>query len=266
MFELTATHNSHRWYLTVEKNLCTGPSDRQFLFGGVGMAASIQAMEQTCGRPVIWATAQYLSFARPGKIVDLDVWVPVTGRQTSQANVLLHIEDQKIISVQAALGARDGDYQDQWVTMPDVPKPEDCAEADFWRGDGSGLNARLEIRIAKGQFHGDRSIRERGDGRLIFWLRSREGQAADARLLAIAADYVPSAIAGATGLHAGGNSLDNTIRYGRIVPCEWILCDVQVESLANGIVHGRMNLYAPDGLLMAAASQSMILRVHPQAD
>lgn len=108
MFELTATHNSHRWYLTVEKNLCAGPSDRQFLFGGVGMAASIQAMEQTCGRPVIWATAQYLSFARPGKIVDLDVWVPVTGRQTSQANVLLHIEDQKIIAVQAALGARDG--------------------------------------------------------------------------------------------------------------------------------------------------------------
>jgi len=98
---------------------------------------------------------------------------------------------------------------------------------------------------------------------LIFWLRSREGQAADARLLAIAADYVPSAIAGATGLHAGGNSLDNTIRYGRIVPCDWILCDVQIESLANGIVHGRMNLYAPDGVLMATASQSMILRVHP---
>lgn len=265
MFDLKATHNPHRWYLPVEKALCTGPADRQFLFGGVGMAASIQAMEQTCGRKVIWATAQYLSFARPGKIVDLDVWVPVTGRLTSQANVLLHIEDQKIISVHAALGARESDLQDQWVTMPKVGPPEDCAEANYWRGDGTGLNARLEIRVAKGHFHGDKAIGERGDGRLIFWLRSREGHLADARMLAIAADYVASGIANATGLHAGGNSLDNTIRYANIVPCDWILCDVQIESLTNGIVHGRMHLYSPDGVLMATASQSMIMRVHPKA-
>jgi acyl-CoA thioesterase len=85
-------------------------------------------------------------------------------------------------------------------------------------------------------------------------------------MLAIAADYVASGIASATGLHAGGNSLDNTIRYGRIVPCEWMLCDVQIEALVRGIVHGRMRLYSPDGVLMATASQSMIMRVHPKPD
>ncbi len=265
MFELNATHNPHRWYLPVEKNLCTGPLQDQFLFGGVGLAASIHAMEKTCQRPVIWATAQYLSFARAGQIVDLDVWVPVTGRLTSQANVLLHIDDQKIISVQAALGKRDDPVQDQWVTMPEVCSPEDSREANYWRGDGTGLNARLEIRVAHGHFHGDNAIRQRGDGRLIFWLRSREGDAIDAPMLAIAADYVASAIASATGLHAGANSLDNTIRYGRIVPCDWILCDVQIEALMHGIVHGRMHLYSPDGVLMATASQSMILRVHPKS-
>jgi len=265
MFDLKATHNPHRWYLKVERNLCTGPEHRQFLFGGIGMAASIQAMEQTCQRPVIWATAQYLSFALPGKVVDLDVVVPVAGRLTTQANVLLHIDDQKIIAVQAALGAREDAAQDQWVTMPEVAPPEQCAEANYWRGDGTGLNARLEIRVAHGRFHGDRGIRQRGDGRLIFWLRSREGHAVDSCMLAIAADYVASGIAGATGLHAGGNSLDNTIRFGRIVPCEWVLCDVQIEALMHGIVHGRMHLYSPDGSLMASAGQSMILRVHPQA-
>jgi acyl-CoA thioesterase-2 len=264
MFDLKATHNPHRWYLPVEQNLCTGPADRQFLFGGVGMAASIHAMEQTCNRPVIWATAQYLSFVRFGKIVDLDVLVPVTGRLTSQASALLHVDDQKIITVQAALGAREGHAQDQWVTMPEAIPPDACREATYWRADGTGMNARLEIRVATGHFHGERTIRQRGDGRLIFWLRSREGHVADARLLAIAADYVASGIAGATGLHAGGNSLDNTIRYGKIVPCEWILCDVQIESLAHGIVHGRMHLYSPDGVLMATASQSMILRIHPK--
>lgn len=262
MFELSATHNPHRWFLPVDLNLCTGPTDRQFLFGGVGMAASIHAMEQTCQRPVIWATAQYLSFALPGKIVDLDVWVPVAGRLTSQANVLLHIEDQKVISVQAALGARDGEAPDQWVTMPAVSPPEDCREVNYWRGDGTGLNARLEIRVAHGLFHGESVLGQRSDGRLVFWLRSREGHIADARMLAIAADYIASAIAHATGVHAGGNSLDNTIRYGKIVPCEWILCDVQIEAMAGGIVHGRMHLYSPDGVLMATASQSMIMRVH----
>ena len=85
-------------------------------------------------------------------------------------------------------------------------------------------------------------------------------------MLAIAADYVASAIADATGLHAGGNSLDNTIRFGKIVPCEWILCDVEIESLVHGIVHGRMHLYSSDGILMATASQSMILRVHPKLE
>lgn len=266
MFELKSTHNSHRWYLPVERNLCTGPADRQFLFGGIGMAASIHAMEQTCKRPVIWATAQYLSFARPGKIVDLDVHVPVTGRLTSQANVLLHIEDQKIITVNAALGARDDRAEDQWITMPEAAPPDECRAVSYWRGDGTELNARLEIKIAKGRFNGDPVNGQRGDGRLIFWLRSREGHTADARMLAIAADYVGSGIASSIGLHAGGNSLDNTIRFGRIVPCEWILCDAQIESLVNGIVHGRMHLYSPDGVLMATASQSMILRIRPQPE
>lgn len=266
MFDLKGTHNPHRWYLKVERNLCTGPEHRQFLFGGIGMAASVKAMEQTCRRPVIWATAQYLSFALPGTIVDLDVVVPVTGRLTSQANVLLHIDDRKVIAVQAALGAREDRLQDQWLEMPRVAPPDHCEEANYWRGDGTGLNARLEIRVAHGRFHGDRSISQRGDGRLIFWLRSREGQIVDASMLAIAADYVASAIAAATGLHAGGNSLDNTIRFGRIIPCEWIMCDVQIESLSYGIVHGRMHLFSPEGVLMASAGQSMILRVHPGAE
>jgi acyl-CoA thioesterase len=266
MFDLKSTHNPHRWYLKVERDLCTGPEHRQFLFGGIGMAASIQAMEQTCQRPVIWATAQYLSFALPGKVVDLDVVVPVAGRMTTQANVLLHIDNQQVIAVQAALGSREDHRQDQWAAMPRVAPPDQCEEANYWRGDGTGLNARLEIRVAHGRFHGDRNIRQRGDGRLVFWLRSREGHGADSRMLAIAADYVASAIAGATGLHAGGNSLDNTIRFGRVVPSEWILCDVQIESLFHGIVHGRMHLFSPDGVLMASAGQSMIMRVHAPAD
>lgn len=177
MFELKATHNPHRWYLPVVPALCVGPPERQFLFGGVGLAASIEAMERTAKRPVVWATAHYLSFARPGQTVDIDVWLPVTGRLTSQASVLMHIEDRKIISVQAALGAREEEAADQWIAKPDVAPPEDCEEVRHWRSSDSDLNARLELRLARGQFHGGTTIGLRGDGRLVFWLRSREGQA-----------------------------------------------------------------------------------------
>lgn len=64
-FDLQATHNPHRWYLPLTDEVCVGPPDNLFMYGGIGLASAIAAMERTCGRPVIWATAQYLSYARP---------------------------------------------------------------------------------------------------------------------------------------------------------------------------------------------------------
>ena len=58
---LQATHNPHRWYLPVERKLCTRQG---FLFGGCGLAAAVAALETTAARPLVWATAQYLSYAR----------------------------------------------------------------------------------------------------------------------------------------------------------------------------------------------------------
>ena len=45
-------------------------------------------MEAVCDRPVVWATAQYLSFAMAGSIMDLDVTVAVSGKRTSQARAV----------------------------------------------------------------------------------------------------------------------------------------------------------------------------------
>ena len=67
-FDLQATHNPHRWYLPLTPAVCVGSRDNLFMFGGVGMASAITALERTCERPVIWATAQYLSYARPPSI------------------------------------------------------------------------------------------------------------------------------------------------------------------------------------------------------
>ena len=64
------THNPRRFTLPVSGEACVGPPNRQFLMGGVNLGAAITALEQSIGRPLVWATAQYLSFAQPSSVVD----------------------------------------------------------------------------------------------------------------------------------------------------------------------------------------------------
>jgi acyl-CoA thioesterase-2 len=260
-FDLRATHNPHRWYLPLTEDLCVGPPGRSFMFGGVGMAASIAAMERTCGRPVIWATAQYLSYARPPSVVDLDVRVAVQGRHTSQARVTAHVGDNEILTVNAALGQRPDSDRWQGAQAPQVPPPEACAESERWNPQTLDLHSRIEVRIAQGAHWG--GVHPEGgspDGRLVLWIRPRGGEPVDASMLAIMADHVPSAVGAALGRSAGGNSLDNTIRLLEPVATDWVLCDTTIVGIARGVAHGAMRLYAQSGVLMASASQSMIVR------
>jgi acyl-CoA thioesterase len=259
-FDLRATHNPHRWYLPVTDEVVVGHKVQAFLFGGAGMAAAVRAMERTCERPAIWATAQYLSFARLGQVVDLDVWVPSSGRYTTQARVIGHVHDHEIITVNAALGERPGSIVGQWLQAPSVAPPEDCEVVEDGPGEVQGVRQRLEVRRAAGRYRSE-EVSGRGAGRLVLWFRTKDGHPIDAAVLAIVADYVSVAISDAIGEPAGATSLDNTIRFARIVPTEWLLAEIQIEAVQGGLVHGSMHLFAQDGTLMALASQSMILRL-----
>jgi acyl-CoA thioesterase-2 len=264
LFDLRATHNSHRWYLPVTRDVCTGPPGNKFMFGGVGLAASIAAMERTCGRPVIWATAQYLSYARPPSIVDLDVQLAAEGRHNSQARVIGHVGDKEILTANAALGSRSSEISRQWVFAPQVPPPQDCPSREHWRPSDDDLHSHMDIRVAKGRY-GDLQIGPVGEDdedRLVLWVRPKADLPIDSSMLAIIADFVPAGIGQALGRLAGGNSLDNTIRIRHIVPTEWVLCDIRISGIHGGFGHGSMNLFAQSGELIAVASQSIILRVH----
>ena len=262
-FDLRPTHNPHRWYLPLDASVCVGPPDAPFMFGGVGLASAVAAMERTCGRPLVWATAHYLSFARPPSVVDLDVWTPVEGKNITQARVVSHVGDQEIITVNAALGGRPSDISQQWASMPDVTPPEDSEAAPgHWRNADQGVHSRTEVRLA--QFHS--GAPPPGSGRRTIWIRPREGMRIDAPMLAIFADYVPSGVGAAIGQNAGGNSLDNTLRIRRIVPTDWVLCDIQITGVHGGFAHGNMNLFSQDGELMATASQSLIIRVRERPE
>jgi acyl-CoA thioesterase-2 len=260
-FDLQPTHNPHRWFLPLTDAVCVGPPQNLFMYGGIGLASAVAAMERTCERPVIWATAQYLSYARPPSIVDLDVWVPAHGKHTSQARVTGHVGDREIFTVNAALGSRPSSFSHQWVTMPDMPPPEDCIPSMLWADQEANLNSRLEVRMAKGLYgEGPRNGELSADGRQVMWIRTKEDYPVDSSVLAIFADYVPSGVGAALGRNGGGNSLDNTLRIRRLVPTRWVLADIRISGIHGGFGHGAMQMFAEDGELMATASQSIIVR------
>ncbi|MBI1238325.1 MAG: acyl-CoA thioesterase [Alphaproteobacteria bacterium] len=266
LFDLQSTHNPHRWYLPVDDSVSVGPPGRKFLFGGVGLASSITAMERTLGRPTIWATSQYLSYAEPPSVVDIDVIVPKVGKHISQARVVGHVGDREIFTVNAALGARPDALTAQWAVMPSALPPEKCEPMPKFDVSGRDLHDRIDMRVAKGRYGASRTGGELSeDGQAILWARSAEGHALSSGLLAIIADYVPGATGHALGRMAGANSLDNTIRIRRLKESEWVLCDIRIHGIHAGFVHGRMHIFAQDGELLATASQSGILRVWDEA-
>ncbi len=258
---LQPTHNPYRWYLPVTPGISTGHG---FLFGGCGLGAAISALEGTCGRPVVWATAQYLSYARPPAVMDVDVTIAVGGRHTSQARAVGHVADTEILTVNAALGHRDIEAFGSWETPPDVPPPEDCPRRGYRNENDDSIMSRLDSRLADGR---DLDDVDRigvggvpGSGRSALWVRHPESLDMSAAALAILGDYVPFGIGQALGLPAGGNSLDNTLRVVQLVPTEWVLLDIRVHAVANGFGHGVVHLWSDDRTLMATASQSTIVR------
>ena len=264
---LEATHNPFRWVLPVTQGICTPGG---FLFGGCGLGAAIAALEETTGRPLVWATAQYLSYARPPEVLDLDVIVSVSGHQVTQARVVGHVADREVITVNAALGRRPMEHDGTWAVMPDVPSPEESARRELrLPTDGNSLPDRLDIRLALG-----RNLAEMPrdgspgagmpEGRSALWAKMPDVLDMSSASLAILGDYVPFGIGQALGLPAGGNSLDNTLRVGEQAQTEWVLLDVRVHQVRNGFGYGDVHLWSQSGVLLATASQSAIVRMWPQ--
>ncbi len=255
---LEPTHNRFRWKLPVTTGIATGGD---FLFGGAGLGAAIAAMEGTSGRSTIWAAGQYLSYARPGEVVDIDVVLAVEGHQMTQARAVCHVADREILTVNAALGERPFDRAAQFERMPrHVPAPDDCPPRPLRTDPGATINARLDQRLAQGRDL-DRLDGTPGDGRTVLWSRIPEVlDGVDGAALAVLGDFVPMGVGQALGVRGGGNSLDNTLRIVDLVPTDWVLMDIRIHAVERGFGHGLVHMFAEDGTLLATASQSCIVR------
>ncbi len=254
---LEATDDPMHWQLPVTPGISTMGN---FLFGGCGLGAAIGAMEGATGRPIVWATAQYLSYARPPSVLDIEVTLPQSGRQTTQARAVGRVGSTEVLTVNAALGSRPLDLTGQWAERPDVEPPEACAQRLHRVEQENSIMTRLDQRLARGREMSDLDGVPTDDGRSALWVRMPELLEMSGAALAILGDYVPFGIGQALGLRAGGNSLDNTLRVARPVPTEWILLDIRVHAVANGYGHGLVHLWAEDQTLLATASQSTIVR------
>jgi acyl-CoA thioesterase-2 len=255
---LQSTHNPMRWVLPVTPGISAAGS---FLFGGCALGAAIAALEGSTGRPVVWATAQYLSYARPPAMLDVDVTVAAAGRNITQARAVGHVGDTEIVTVNAALGERDLPAKGSWVTRPDVPSPDDCPERPLRFPGTESIMNRLDVRMASARGWDEMDGNPMPDGRSALWARVPDLlDISSGAALAILGDYVPFGISQALGRVGGGNSLDNTLRVYRLVPTEWVLLDIRIEAVARGFGHGVVHQWAEDGTLLATASQSTIVR------
>ena len=253
--ELTHPVDTLRWRLPVVEKTTGG---RGSLFGGVGLAAGIVALEQASNKPIIWATGQYLSLTQQPVMLDLEVILPAVGRSVTQGRVVGHLEEQEVITILGACGSRPKLHEGMWEGMPDAPKPESC-EASNREHESESLHQHVEIRMARGMFGFSGQGQPTKDGQSLFWVRMPEVKH-DAGALAIMADYMPSCIGNALGEVIGCTSLDNTIRFANLVESEWVLCDNRVEFIGNGFAYGTVHMWSDTGTLMATASQSMIVR------
>src|SRR6476646_4708203 len=184
------TDHPSSWRLPVVARLSSGTGA---LFGGCGLGAAIEVMERVTGRPCVWATAQFLSFARPPSILELDVVEAVRGNKISQARVIARVGDREILPVVGALGQPPGTLSGQLSTRPDVPPPDDCPPRPLMNRHHGTIMDRFESKLADARPYWELTGIP-GSGNASLWVRIPELDGASAAALAMIGDFVPYGI------------------------------------------------------------------------
>jgi acyl-CoA thioesterase-2 len=253
--------DDRHWRLEVGPELTT-PGN--FLFGGCGLGAALVALERASGRPTVWATAQYLSYAPTHSVLDLTVTLAAEGRKVTQGRVVGRVGEQEILTVNAAVGSPGTlDAGGVWVIPPEVPPPDQCPPRRIPDFNRTSIFDRIEVRLARGRTFEeiDAGLLGPGDPDSALWARVPGHLEPSAATLAIIGDYVSGGVSQPLGRRTMSRSLDNTLRMVRVVPTEWVLCDIRILALVGGYGQGVAHLWSQDGELLATASQSMSVRL-----
>lgn len=246
---------------------CVGPMGRQFVFGGMAMALGIRLFEAATGKDVVWSTMQFLTPTMLGDELHLAM-APPRGKSILQASLTGTVRNRPVLQALASLRAVD-DVRDsspaidgQWTHPGPGPQPEDCALVAPHADAEHDSHSHVEIRVAEGRFGMFSRAKVTADRRITAWMRPRSG-VVDAAALGFMADFVPSTTSNVLERRGGGSSLDNTIRIVKIVPTQWVRCEIRIDAIADGLGHGQMTMFAQDGTLMALGGQTYVVRILP---
>jgi acyl-CoA thioesterase-2 len=245
------------WGFEVTERLIT---PGKFLFGGCGLASGLVALEEASGRPTIWATAQYLSYAPLGAAVTVTTDLAAVGGRVTQARATTFCEGREVLTVNAALGLGEMTSPTPWITMPEVPAPEDCPARVLPKRFAASIFNHLETRIAIGRPFTEIDGTP-GSPISALWSRVPGYFDTSAATLAIFGDYVAGGVTQPLGRNTMGRSLDNTIRVATLEPTEWVLCEIHMHALAGGFAQGTAFLWSRSGTLLATASQSIAAKL-----
>jgi len=250
---------SLHWRLRVRRELATPGT---FLFGGCGLGAGLIALEAATGRPTVWASAQYLSYATVGGAVDYDVVLVTAGRHLTQARATAWSDGREVLTVNAALGLPQGTLRETWVRPPDVPPPDQCPPRQLPPQFANTILDAVEVRTALGRGIGELDGTT-GPPDSAVWARVPGLLTPSAATLAIFGDYVSGGTSQPLGRRTMGRSLDNTVRIVRLVPTEWVLCHIRMHAIYDDYAQGTAFLWSDGGVLLGTASQSLSVRFRP---
>ncbi len=257
---MTPDADELHWRMMVTPQLTT-PGN--FLFGGAGLGAALVALEAASGRPTVWATAQYLSYALTRAELHWEVTLAAVGGHVTQGRAVGRVDGREILTVNAALGRDDLEVGGVWEKPPVVPPPDGCPPRFLPAFFRNTIMDSVEVRTAKGRnFEEMDGTPASPDSAL--WARVPGHLTPSAATLAIFGDYVSGAVSQPLGRRAMGRSLDNTLRMVQLKQTEWVLCDIRIHAVVGGYGQGTAFLWSEEGELLATASQSIAVRLWPE--
>jgi acyl-CoA thioesterase len=251
--------------IVVTPSLCR--VDGRF-YGGAALAAAMVATEAATGREALWSSTQLVAVADLGERIRIDVEILASGRSADQVQVRGTVEDRVVFNAVGAAATRRPDgMHGTGQEMPRVPPPEDCESWGVSR-EMADDRARAEHRPVVGHHlvseHRDAPLLDAAaarPGRMTVWARfTGELQASFPHMtpagVGFVADLVPLAVTRSCGVDGAGTSLDNSLRVGEPVDCEWVLLDIEAHVAVGGFGHGHVHVWSPDGRMLATGSQS----------
>lgn len=227
------------------------------LFGGCAVGAVIAGLERATGRPLGWVTGQFLTACRPPDELRFEIDRLVEGRNITQATVVARVDGADVLAFQAALGARPAtDGRLRSGSVPAAPRPDQCPPVEPPSGTG-GLRPRFDGRSVPAGA-GDDPATSR------WWFRTDElADQGDPALLAVVLDFVPMALSAALARPVFGASLDNTVRVVERAATPWVLAELTLDSLTDGIAHVTGRAWTEAGVLLAVGSQTCVVADRP---